>query len=161
MLVWYFSLFAHLPVRRCVVLGVGIVFKWGTDKWITNSMQLSTTAKATGCSAAQEPPSILRDPKVHYRIHKSSPLVSILKQTNPVKTHHPIIPRSILILSIQVRFRLPVVSFPLAFPPITYTLYCLLHSCYMPHPSHHIQINKWRNQLHALAECSHLEFSLL
>jgi hypothetical protein len=45
---------------------------------LTNSTELRTTREATNYVATWYFPSILRNPKVHNRIHKSSPLVPIL-----------------------------------------------------------------------------------
>jgi hypothetical protein len=63
-------------------------------------MELSSSPKAANCAATQELRSILWDPKYHYCVHKSPPLVWILSQIDPVHTiqFQPIPLRSILIL---------------------------------------------------------------
>ena len=66
---------------------------------VTNSMQQSPTWEDNRFSAGQEVPHISCSPKVHYRIHKSSPPFPILSQNNPVPATHPTSWRSILISS--------------------------------------------------------------
>ena len=52
----------------------------------TYSMVQCPSWEANWFAASQEIPRISRNPKVHYRTHKSPPSVSILGQPNPVHT---------------------------------------------------------------------------
>jgi hypothetical protein len=79
-------------------------------------MELSTSWEAASCGATQEFPNILWNPKFHYRVHKSLPLVPILSQINHSIPPHPISLRSILILYSHLRLGLPSGLFPSGSP---------------------------------------------
>jgi len=76
-------------------------------------MVQSPSWEANWFSASQEIPRILRNPKVHSRIHKSSPPFPILSQFDPVQTFKSHFLRIQLNLSSHLRLGLPSGLFPL------------------------------------------------
>ena len=82
----------------------------------TCSIEQSSCREANRFSASQEISLILWNPKVHYRIYKCPPLISILIQINPIHSPHPTSWRSILILLSHLRLGVPSGLFPSGFP---------------------------------------------
>jgi hypothetical protein len=76
-------------------------------------MELRPSWAAANCVATQKLPSNLWNPKVHYRVHKSPPLVPILSQIDPI---HTISLKSILIVYTHLRLDLPSGHSPSDFP---------------------------------------------
>jgi hypothetical protein len=97
--------------------------------------ELGPSWEVEHCAATQELPSILWNPKVHYRVHKSPPQVPILSPIDPLhvipsylsKIYSNIVNPYVLVFL--------VVSFLLAFLPISYMHSSSLHPCYMHCPS--------------------------
>jgi hypothetical protein len=88
--------------------------------------ELSPSWGAANCGATQKLTSILWNPKVHYRVHKSLPVVPILRQMNPIHTI-PSYLKSILILSTNIRLVLPSGLLPSVFPTNTLHAFLLSH----------------------------------
>jgi hypothetical protein len=89
-------------------------------------MELNSSREATSCAATQELPSILCNPKVYYRVHKSPPLVSILSQINRVHTTPSYRSKTHFNIVHHLRSGLPSGLFPSGFP--TNILYAFFFS---------------------------------
>ena len=126
--------FCHYFQTLFCVVNV-LLFNW--TYLLTYYMVQSPSWETNWFAASQEIPSILWNPKVHYRTHKRPPPVPVLGQPNPVHipTYH--------LLEIHLNIihpstpRSPQWSLSLQFPhqdPIQPPL--LTHTRHMPSPSH-------------------------
>ena len=75
-------------------------------------MNNSPSLKANTSSASHEISHMLQNPKVHYRVHKSKPLVPILSQISPVHALPIELLKTILILYSYLQVHLPSGLFP-------------------------------------------------
>jgi hypothetical protein len=88
-------------------------------------MELSPSWEVASCAATQESPSILWNTKFPYHVHKSPPLVPILRQISPVHITQSYLSKSILILSSHLRLGVHSGLFPSGFPTgIVYAFIC-------------------------------------
>jgi hypothetical protein len=113
------------------------VTKVSNYPWPTNSMEMSPSWEASSSAAIQELSTILWNRKVHYRVHKSPPLVPILIQIGPVYTNLSCLSKIHFNVIYPTYFQVFLVaSLLLAFPPKSYMLSSSPHSSYTPFPPH-------------------------
>jgi hypothetical protein len=93
-------------------------------------MELSLS-QANSHLATEEFFKILWNPKVHYCVHKGTPLVPVMSQINPIHITRSYISKTILNITFHLNLGLPSGLFPYGFP--TKILYAFLFSRCVPH----------------------------
>jgi hypothetical protein len=100
-------------------------------------MEQSPSWEAKSHTTSQEILRLLWNPKIHYHVHNSPPLVPILSHAHPVHNFPPYISKihfNIILPSTPTSFNW---SLPFRFPnESTACISQLSHPCYMPHPSY-------------------------
>jgi hypothetical protein len=101
-------------------------------------MELSPSWEAVSCAATKDLPSNLWNSKVHYRVHRSSPLVPIVSQINPVHTTPSYLSKIHFNIPNHLRLVLPSGLFPSGLPTNILQVYAHLFAPFVLHalPSH-------------------------
>jgi hypothetical protein len=68
-----FQVYRSTQTQRCRIM-------------LNTCTDLSPSWKAVSCAATRELPKMLWNPKFHYPVHRSPPLVPIMNQINPIHT---------------------------------------------------------------------------
>jgi hypothetical protein len=90
--------------KSYIVHGPRALSEAACNIWSNSLMELSASWET---AAIQELQNILWNQKIHYRVHKNTPLVPILSQVNPIHITNPIPLRSFLTLSTHLRLGVP------------------------------------------------------
>jgi hypothetical protein len=127
---WYFLLLLGLPKFICS-WGLHTIAplsrRFAGSRW----RKLVDSSEAASCAATQELPSILWNPKVHYRVHQSPALVPILSQFGQVHKTPSYLSKIHLILPTNIRLGLPSGLLSSGFP--TNILHAFLFSPFVLH----------------------------
>jgi hypothetical protein len=116
-MLWWLKVATSNKVAVFLFIGSYFGVEPGKIFLLTYFMEQSPSWKANRFAASQEIPRVLWNPKVHHRIHKCPPPLSILNQISPVQTptsHPEDLPQYYPSIYIWVS---PVISFPQVSPP--------------------------------------------
>jgi len=99
-------------------------------------MEQSPSRAANNHSDSQQSPQLLRNPKVHYRVHKGLPLIPNMTKMNPVTSPpHFLKSHSNIILPFTPRSSKWILPFNF-FNQNTVCIFNFSHACYMSRPSY-------------------------